>query len=271
MDNISLLILCLEYIEVHIKDNITTSDIADACHCSRSTLEKMFRYVYNISIHDYIIRRRMTLAAKLLTSQPDLSILSVAVEYGYNSHEAFTRVFKEIWNCNPSDFRNRKYVELYPKLREPVTKGDNYIMERKSFDISQLYDLFRERRDCWFVCCDIQVLTSINNISRKAGDLAILTALDRMNGASGEDDIAFRIGGDEFCILTNSTDKSYADSIVKDIQSHNNEDFIYDGRKIPLSLHVTATTLDNSSLRYSELFTKLHTAIKDAKADADSK
>ena len=60
MDNISLLILCLEYIEVHIKDNITTIDIADACHCSRSTLEKMFRYVYSISVHDYIIRRRMT-------------------------------------------------------------------------------------------------------------------------------------------------------------------------------------------------------------------
>ena len=267
MDNIGLLILCLEYIEVHIKDNITTTHIADACYCSRSTLEKMFRYVYGISVHDYMIRRRMTLAAKLLISRPDLSILSVAVEYGYQSHEAFTRAFKEIWNCNPSDFRNRKYVELYPKLREPVTKGDDYIMGRKSFDISQLYDLFRERRDCWFVCCDIQVLTSINNISRKAGDLAILTALDRMNGAAGDYDSVFRIGGEEFCILTNSADKSYADRIVKEIQSHNNEDFIYDGRKIPLSLYVTATTLANSSLRYSELFTKLHTAIKDAKAD----
>ena len=88
-----------------------------------------------------------------------------------------------------------------------------------------------------------------------------------MNGAAGDDDIVFRIGGDEFCILTNSADKSYADRIVKEIQSHNNEDFIYDGRKIPLSLYVTATTLANSSLRYSELFTKLHTAIKDAKAD----
>jgi len=81
---------------------------------------------------------------------------------------------------------------------------------RKYVDISELYDLFQERKDCYFVCCDIKWMIQINEVSRKAGDLSILETLHRMNEAAGEDDVVFRIGGDEFCMLTCSTEKEYA-------------------------------------------------------------
>lgn len=265
MDNINLLILSLEYIEEHLKDNIKTIDISNACYCSRSTLEKMFQYVYSVSVHEYIVRRRMTLAAKLLSQQPDIPILSVAIEYGYNSHEAFTRAFKEVWNCNPSEFRNRKYSELYPKFRAPLKEGDNYIMSSMKFDISQLYDLFCERKDCWFVCCDIKSLIPINNISRKAGDLAILESIKRMNDAAGDDDIVFRIGGDEFCLLTNNTSQDYAEDLADKIKSHNDEPFSYEEEKIPLYLYVTTTKFSGTHMKYNELFAELHLALQDAK------
>lgn len=265
MDNIRLLVQSLDYIEEHLKENIKTRDIADACYCSKSTLEKLFQYVYAISIHNYIIRRRMTLAAKQLAGQPETPILSIAVEYGYGSHEAFARAFKEVWNCNPSEFRKRRYSELYPRFREPIKEGDDYIMERKSVDISQLYDLFCERRECWFVCCDIQGLIPINDISRKAGDIAIVETMRRMDEEAGEEDIVFRIGGDEFCILTNSTSQDYAEDIVHRIKSHNKETFLYEGEKIPLSLYAVSTKLENAHIKYNELFTGLHLAIKESK------
>ena len=63
MHNMDLLVLGLEYIEEHIKDDIKTQDIALACHCSKSTLEKLFQCVNGISVHSYIVRRRMMLAA----------------------------------------------------------------------------------------------------------------------------------------------------------------------------------------------------------------
>ena len=64
MSHINLLANSLYYIEEHLTSNIKTEDIAAACYCSKSTLEKMFHCLNHISIRDYIVRRRMTLAAK---------------------------------------------------------------------------------------------------------------------------------------------------------------------------------------------------------------
>ena len=266
MDNISLLVNSLEYIESHLKDSVRTDDIANACYCSRSTLEKLFHYVYHISVHDYIVRRKMMLAGKLLSERPELSILSVAVEYGYNSHEAFARAFKEIWHCNPSEFRNKKYMELFPKLLEPLQEGDVYIMGRRNFDISQLYDLFEERKDCYFICCDIKQMMDINKISHKAGDLAILESMRRMEAACGDEDIVFRIGGDEFCILTASTSQKYAQDIADRIKGHNGENFAYEEMQVPLNLYTVVMKVNvPHHIKYNELFTELHHAIKDSK------
>lgn len=268
MDNINLLVSSLEYIECHLKDSIKTIDIANACYCSKSTLEKLFHYVYHISVHDYLTRRRMMAAGRLLIEQPELSILSIAVEYGYNSHEAFSRAFKEIWNCNPSEFRNRKYSEIFPRLRAPIKEGDLYIMGRRNVDISQLYDLFCERRNCCFICCDIKNMILINDISHKAGDLAILESMRRMEEAAGDEDIVFRIGGDEFCILTDSPSQDYAEKIADAIKSHNEEAFAYEDRQIPLSLYTTVTKASGSHVRYNELFSELHLAIQASKPEA---
>ena len=64
MQHIELLVTVLEYIEMHLCDDIKTDTIASACFCSKSALEKLFRSVYHISVHGYIVRRRMMLAAK---------------------------------------------------------------------------------------------------------------------------------------------------------------------------------------------------------------
>ena len=264
MQNIELLVLALEYIEVHLCDEIKTEDVAAFCFCSKSTLEKLFRGVHDISVHEYIVRRRMMLAAKKLSKEPKLSILDVALEYGYSTHESFARAFEQVWNCKPSEFRNAKFTELFPRLNVPPAKGDNYIMQRRHVDISELYDLFQERKDCYFVVCDIKHMISINEISRKAGDLAILEQMRRMTAASEEADIVFRIGGDEFCILTASDESAYANQIAERIQSMNRQTFSYEDREIPLILHVAVVSLKECN-RYEEVFAGLHNAIKESK------
>ena len=86
MQNVGLLVASLEYIEAHLGDEIRTEDVAAACFCSKSTLEKMFRCVNNISVHDYVTRRRMMLAARELSAGGGSSILDVALKYGYSTH-----------------------------------------------------------------------------------------------------------------------------------------------------------------------------------------
>lgn len=264
MQHIELLVTVLEYIEIHLRDDMKTDDIASACFCSKSALEKLFRSVYHISVHGYIVRRRMMLAAKQLSMQPQRSILDIAIEYGYSTHESFARAFEQIWNCKPSAFRCAKYTELFPRFIVPPTKGDDDIMQKRHIDLGELYDLFQERTDCFFVLCDIKHMIRINDISRKAGDLAILEQMRRMTAASGENDIVFRIGGDEFCILTDSSDPAYAEQIAASIRSMNGDSFSYENQAIPLHLHVTTVRLKNCN-RCDEVFAGLHNAIKDGK------
>ena len=248
MGNLILLTEALEYVEEHIGDEIRTEDIAESCHCSKSTLEKVFRCVNGISVHDYLVRRRMMRAARQLWMEPEEPLLDIALQYGYSTNESFTRAFRNVWNCNPSEFRGKKkFSELYPKLLVPVFKEDDY------------------RRECFFVCCDIKSLIPINDISYKAGDMAILESMQRMCDAAGEEDIVFRIGADEFAMLTDSKDEKYAEAVAKKIRERNGEEFDFEGRKIPLSLYVGVTKPEVKNLKYDELFTKLHYAIKEMK------
>ncbi len=136
---------------------------------------------------------------------------------------------------------------------------------KMKFDISELYDIFQSRKNCYFVCCDIRNLIVINDIAFKAGDLAILETMQRMADATGEDDILFRIGGDEFALLTAKEDEEYAKGIARDILAHNGECIDYEGRKIPLKNYCTVLRLGEKTMRYSELFTSLQTALTEAK------
>lgn len=246
MRNVELLVTALECIEQHLSDDIRTEDLAAACFCSRSTLEKLFRSAFHISVHDYVVRRRMMRAAKELTEQPRKSILAIAMEYGYSTHESFARAFGQVWNCKPSEFRKRKYTELFPRFRIIPESRGGCGMRLKNMDISELYDLFQERNGCYFVCCDIRHMMRINQISHKAGDIAILEAMERMDRAAGDEDVVFRIGGNEFCILTNSREQAYAEDIVETIKAKNGKTYPFEEREIPLTLYVTAASLEKS-------------------------
>ena len=263
MNKLELLANALEYIEVHITEDLCTEDIAKACFCSRSSLEKLFRFANHISIRDYLIRRRMTKAGRTLVENRDLSILDVAVMYGYSSNEAFTRAFRQVWNQLPSDFRSKKRTsEIYPRMSPALESGDD-LMKTK-FDLSNLYDLFCSREDCWFICCDINSLIPINNISRKAGDLAILESMKRLDEVADDNDLVFRIGGDEFVILTDSPDETKAQEKLDKILEKNGECIEFEGKSIPLSLYGCKVKLEKMT-RYSELFSSLWKAITDCK------
>lgn len=264
MGKLELLMDALEYIEAHLKEEICTQSVAEYCYCSKSNLEKLFRQVNRISVHDYVIRRRMSLAARELHAHPRTRLIDLAVAYGYGSNEAFARAFRQVWGVTPSEFRGvERYTEVFPRLRVPCE--EEIPMDRKRVDITELYDLFRQRRDCWLVCCDIRRLIPINEISRRAGDLAILESLRRMNEAAGEEDVVFRIGGDEFALLTDSPDRAYAEDLARRILSRNGECFECDGRQIPLSLYAGVTRPESRALRYNELFAQLHDVCNQSK------
>ncbi len=266
MNNIEILANAFSFIEDNLHNDIKTQDVANACYCSKSALEKIFRCIGRLGVHEYIIKRRMTIAARMIVSQQSDNMLDIALACGYGSNEAFSRAFKSVWNCNPSEFKAKKeYFELFPRLFPPIQDGGAYMSERRHVDISEMYDLFVQRKNCYFVCCDIKSLVPINEISYKAGDLAILESMKRMEKEAGEDDIVFRIGGDEFVMLTAHEDKEYADAICDKIKEYNGQPIVYDGAEIPLHLHIGVVKFGGEVLRYRDLYDQLHFAILDSK------
>ena len=156
-------------------------------------------------IHNYFSRTRMgdiaeNPAAKHIKGiETDADYMKIIRYYP----EAFTRAFKQLWQSNPLVFRKEaRFTQLYPRQLLPIKNDDDYMNGRKHVDITELYDLFVDRQECYFVCCDIKSLNPI-----KAGDLAILEVLKRMDKVAGADDVVFRIGGDELFTSLHNTIK----------------------------------------------------------------
>lgn len=99
------------FIEGHFAEDITLDDIAASVGLSRFYMSRAFAAVTGCSVSGYMRGRRLTEAAKILCNgAPD--ILCVALNAGYNSHEAFTRAFRDQFGLTPEQVRAQAHVEI---------------------------------------------------------------------------------------------------------------------------------------------------------------
>lgn len=87
----------LAVIEEKIQEKLTVESLAGSLHFSRYHYQRLFREAVGESVMRYVARRRIFLAAKELAST-DLSILEIALKYGYDSHEGFSHSLEGITN-----------------------------------------------------------------------------------------------------------------------------------------------------------------------------
>lgn len=108
----------LWYVESHFASDITLDEIASATGVSRFYLTRAFAIATGHPIMRYVRARRLTEAARSLAQNaPD--ILTVAVEAGYGSHEAFTRAFRDHFGLTPVEVRAERRLETV-NLTEPI-------------------------------------------------------------------------------------------------------------------------------------------------------
>lgn len=104
----------ISYIEKNICSDITTSAIADEFHYSRYHISRIFNSVAGISIEDYTLKRRLTLAAAEIAA--GRKIIDVAFSYGYHTHYGFTKAFKQQFGILPSQSAGCRDIINYNKL-----------------------------------------------------------------------------------------------------------------------------------------------------------
>lgn len=102
-----LCIKCERYIDEHIKEKITASDIAEYCGIDRSLVFDIFRKNYNISLNEYIQSERLRRATVLLLHSSS-SITEIASSLGFCSSSYFSKVFFSYYKCSPTDYRMKR-------------------------------------------------------------------------------------------------------------------------------------------------------------------
>lgn len=111
----------MEYIEQNLCEEIDIETAAKATGYSSYHFSKIFCYLADMSLSEYIRRRKMTLAAMELQNT-DSKVIDVAIKYGYDSPDSFARAFTKLHNVSPSQAKMKGTIlKTYPKLSFQIT------------------------------------------------------------------------------------------------------------------------------------------------------
>jgi AraC family transcriptional regulator len=104
-------------IERNLDRSLTLAELADACGVSHFHLAHAFGQATGFSVMQYVRARRLTEAAESLAAGDAPDILSLALDAGYGSHEAFSRAFRAQFGSTPETVRKTGNVENLVMLR----------------------------------------------------------------------------------------------------------------------------------------------------------
>lgn len=142
----------LNYIEDNLTEEIDFVTVAQKACCSSYNFQRMFSFITDITLAEYIRRRKLTNAAFELQNG-DIKIVDLGLNYGYDSPVSFTRAFKAMHGITPTQARKEGAIlKAYPRLSfQIIIKGVsemNYRIETKpAFQVYGVEGIF-ENKDC---------------------------------------------------------------------------------------------------------------------------
>jgi AraC family transcriptional regulator len=131
----------INYIENNLTGEIDYSEAAKRACCSTFHFQRMFFAIIGITPAEYARRRRLTLAARELTSS-NMKVIDLALKYGYDSPDSFARAFRNVHGITPRAARSPGVkLTAFPRISFNIElKGGNdmdyTITEKKGFNIA---------------------------------------------------------------------------------------------------------------------------------------
>jgi len=117
----------IDFIAKHLDDELTLDQLSRVAFFSKYHFHRLFTAYTGVSLWQYIRWLRLKRAAHQLIVDNDRTIIEIALNAGFESHESFTRAFKQACGENPKDFRLKanwhiweKHPYLLPKKGENI-------------------------------------------------------------------------------------------------------------------------------------------------------
>ena len=122
----------LNYIEGNIEKEINVDNIARSVGYSKFYLNRLFSQCTGITIYKYLQSRRLTIAAEKLIKTDD-PITKIAYEAGYESQQAFSLAFKQLYVYPPKTYRN---IGVFVPKQSRISLSKNFYKTKYSLFIS---------------------------------------------------------------------------------------------------------------------------------------
>ena len=147
MDWIKAVEDAIEYIEANITEDLTIAGIASQVNLSAFYFQKGFAMLCGYTVGEYIRMRRLSLAGSELLSS-DVKVIDLAVKYGYDSADSFTKAFTRFHGSTPTDVRKngaalKSFARLHIKLSlEGGSVMEYRIEEKAAFKVMGISRIF---------------------------------------------------------------------------------------------------------------------------------
>lgn len=112
MINLTAMLQAVDYIEAHLREPMPVAGVAAAVSYSVYHFCRTFNQATHHPPYDYIMRRRLSEAARDLVGS-DRKIIDVALDYQFNSPETFARAFKRFFDQQPNQWRRQGRLDLH--------------------------------------------------------------------------------------------------------------------------------------------------------------
>ena len=109
----------LAFVHTHLDEDLSLAVLSARMRLSATPFHKSFRAAFGLTPRDYVERLRLERAALRLLVQ-DESVLQVALDHGFSSHETFTRAFRRRFELSPRMFRARRRAMAMQRNRRNI-------------------------------------------------------------------------------------------------------------------------------------------------------
>lgn len=112
MDTISMLQDSLEYIDQHLKEELSANCLAARAGFSTWHFGKLFQWGVGLPVMRYVRSRRLAFAAYEI--KKGRRIIDISVEYDFETHSGFSKAFRRYWGYSPEEYRKCAPFCEYP-------------------------------------------------------------------------------------------------------------------------------------------------------------